>query len=200
MGMFSLARDVQHSNAMSEKRAKSVRIPQGCSRWTALTAAILIVGVCSCRAAGAGSKGTAVTKPAATGKISTTVSSGAGADRSELKDLLDGEPKGLVLQMLAYVLVILVVGGIAIIVVKKWAPKLHAGKGRNISMIETLYLGPRKTVHLIEASGRRFLIGAGNDNISMLTELTGGFPEVLESQSAGAGAESLEGETGAERK
>ncbi len=81
--------------------------------------------------------------------------------------------------MLAVVFVI-VLGVAAIYVSKKLLPKLAARPGREIRIIETVHLGPRKAVHLIEVGKRRFLIGSTNENIRKLAEVTAGFRDLSE--------------------
>ncbi|NQT03593.1 MAG: flagellar biosynthetic protein FliO, partial [Planctomycetes bacterium] len=50
--------------------------------------------------------------------------------------------------------------------------------GKEIRIAETVHLGPRKAVHLLEVGGRRFLIGSTNENITRLADLTGTLTEL----------------------
>jgi flagellar biosynthetic protein FliO len=65
----------------------------------------------------------------------------------------------------------LVVG--AIYFSKRLLPKITNLPGREIRIIETAHLGPRKAVHIIEIGSRRFLIGSTNENVTKLADLGG---------------------------
>ena len=73
-------------------------------------------------------------------------------------------------------LVALGVGGIYIS--KRFLPKITNMSDKEIRVIETVHLGPRKAVHLLEIGERRFLIGSTNENITRLADLTSVFTEV----------------------
>lgn len=99
--------------------------------------------------------------------------------------LSDGRTASTLWRMMAYILVILVVGAVGIVLVRKIGPKLGAvgGKGREISVIETIYLAPRKTLHLVQVGGRRFLLAGSRESTTMLSEVTQAFDEILKSKS-----------------
>lgn len=61
----------------------------------------------------------------------------------------------------------------AIYVSKKLLPKITSLQGKEIRIIETIHLGPRKAVHLLEIENRRFLIGSTNESITKLADLSG---------------------------
>ena len=61
----------------------------------------------------------------------------------------------------------------AIYVSKKLLPRITNLPGKEIRIVETVHLGPRKAVHLLEIGNRRFLIGSTNENITKLADLTG---------------------------
>jgi flagellar biosynthetic protein FliO len=61
----------------------------------------------------------------------------------------------------------------AIYVSKKLLPKITNLPGKEIRIIETIHLGPRKAVHLLQIENRRFLIGSTNENITKLADLSG---------------------------
>jgi len=90
-----------------------------------------------------------------------------------------GRQEFFVRTMLAVVFVI-VLGAAAIYVSRKLLPKIAARPGREIRIVETVHLGPRKAVHLIEVGKRRFLIGSTNENVRKLAEVTPGFPDLSE--------------------
>ena len=84
--------------------------------------------------------------------------------------------------MLASVIVILVLGGVALVVIKKFIPRLAVSTGKKISVLETIYLGPRLSVHLVDVAGQRFLLASTRDCISMLAEVAGAVGEDAEGQ------------------
>ena len=61
----------------------------------------------------------------------------------------------------------------AIYVSKKLLPKITNLPGKEIRIIETIHLGPRKAVHLLQIENRRFLIGSTNESITKLADLSG---------------------------
>jgi len=61
----------------------------------------------------------------------------------------------------------------AIYVSKKLLPKITNLPGKEIRIVETVHIGPRKAVHLLEIGNRRLLIGSTNENINKLADLTG---------------------------
>jgi flagellar biosynthetic protein FliO len=61
----------------------------------------------------------------------------------------------------------------AIYVSKKLLPKITNLPGKEIRIVETVHLGPRKAVHLLQIENRRFLIGSTNENITKLADLSG---------------------------
>ena len=79
--------------------------------------------------------------------------------------------------MIAVVLVI-VFGAAAVFITRKFLPKIARLQGKEIHVIETVHLGPRKSVHLIEIGKRRLLIGSTNENIRKLADLTEFSPEI----------------------
>ena len=85
-------------------------------------------------------------------------------------------------QMLASVVVILVLGGVALVVIKKFIPRLAVSTGKKISVVETIYLGPRLSVHLVKVAGQRFLLSSTRDHISMLAKVAGAVGEDPEGQ------------------
>ena len=69
------------------------------------------------------------------------------------------------------VLLVFVLGIAAIYVSKKLLPKITNVSGKEIRIIETIHLGPRKAVHLIEVCNQRLLIGSTNENIIKLADI-----------------------------
>jgi len=77
--------------------------------------------------------------------------------------------------LMASVLVILVLGGVAMIVVRRVLPKLGVTSSRRVRVLETTHLGARKAVHLLQVGSQRFLIGSTRERITHLAEVTMAF-------------------------
>lgn len=80
-------------------------------------------------------------------------------------------------KMMLAVFVVIALGSVAIYLSRKVLPKITNLHGKNIHVIETVHLGSRKTVHLIEVGSKRILIGSTPDNITKLADLTEAFPD-----------------------
>jgi flagellar biosynthetic protein FliO len=73
--------------------------------------------------------------------------------------------------MVAIVFVV-VLGAAAIYVSRRLLPKIARLPGKEIRIVETVHLGPRKAVHLLQIGQRRLLIGSTNENITKLADLS----------------------------
>jgi flagellar biogenesis protein FliO len=78
----------------------------------------------------------------------------------------------LMTTMMRSIFIIIILGGIAFYISKKFMPKLRPSSGHDINIRETIHLGPNKTMHLIEVGEKTFLVGSTSDNISMLADVT----------------------------
>lgn len=78
----------------------------------------------------------------------------------------------LFFKMMASVLLVVALGAGAIYISKKFLPKISNLTGKEIRIIETVHIGPRKTVHLLKVGKRRFLIGSTNESITKLADIT----------------------------
>ena len=74
--------------------------------------------------------------------------------------------------MLAATMVVLVLGVAAILVVKKVLPRIHRATGRRISVEETVYLAPRKAVHLVRVGSRTLLLASSPEAIVRLDDVS----------------------------
>jgi flagellar biosynthetic protein FliO len=85
----------------------------------------------------------------------------------------DYSPRGWEFSLRAVLAVLLVLALLiaALYVSKKYLPKIANLQGREIRVVETVHLGPRKAVHVLEVYNRRFLIGSTNENVTKLAEL-----------------------------
>ncbi len=77
----------------------------------------------------------------------------------------------LFFKMMVSVLFLIALGAAAIYVSRRFLPKITNLPGKEIRIAETVHLGPRKAVHLLEIGNRRFLIGSTNENITRLADL-----------------------------
>jgi len=79
---------------------------------------------------------------------------------------------GIYYRMMLAVLIVVVLGAAAIYVSKKLLPRITNVAGKEIRVVETVYLGPRKAVHVLEVANRRFLIGSTSENVTKLADIT----------------------------
>ena len=93
---------------------------------------------------------------------------------SDESGYLPGQGDFLFRAMLA-ILFVVILGIAAIYVSKKLLPQIAGVPGKEIRIVETVHLGPRKAVHLIDIGRRRFLIGSTNENVTKLADLNEDF-------------------------
>ena len=74
--------------------------------------------------------------------------------------------------MLLSILAVAGFGAGVVYVSKKLLPKISNLPGKQIRVIETHHLGPRKSIHLIATGSRRLLIGSTSETITMLADVT----------------------------
>jgi flagellar biogenesis protein FliO len=77
----------------------------------------------------------------------------------------------LFFRMMLSVGLIIGLGTAALYLSKRVLPKVGHAPGKEIHVLETAYLGPRKALHLVEIGGRRLLIASTNDCITMLASV-----------------------------
>ena len=77
----------------------------------------------------------------------------------------------LFLRMMSSVALVIVLGGAALYLSKKVLPKVTHAAGKEIRVMETAYLGPRKALHLVEIGNQRLLIGSTNESIATLAHV-----------------------------
>jgi len=78
-------------------------------------------------------------------------------------------------------------GGLALYLSKRVLPRAINPPGREIRIIETTYLGPRKALHLVEVGPRRLLLASTGDTLRMLASLEGLSPEIAAQSADEAG-------------
>ena len=103
----------------------------------------------------------------------TTTTSAPAGFRQGLREVQRGyDTTGLMWQMLAAMVVILVLGVLAYIVVKRLLPKIGRTSGKRISVLETVYLQPKKALHLIQVGSRRILIASSPEGLTRMDDVT----------------------------
>jgi flagellar biogenesis protein FliO len=75
-------------------------------------------------------------------------------------------------RMMLSVVVVIALGVGAVYLSKRVLPKVTSTAGKEIHIRETVYLGPRKALHLIEVGTHKLLIGSTSDRITPLAHLT----------------------------
>jgi flagellar biogenesis protein FliO len=75
-------------------------------------------------------------------------------------------------KMLASVSLVIAFGVAAIYVSRKLLPRIANLPGKQIRIVETAYIAPRKGIHLIQVGARRLLIASTNETITMLADVT----------------------------
>ncbi len=79
-------------------------------------------------------------------------------------------------KMLLSILVVAILGAAVVYTSKKLLPKISNLPGKQIRVVETSHLGPRKAIHLIQIGSRRLLIGSTSEAITMLSDVTDSGP------------------------
>ena len=79
---------------------------------------------------------------------------------------------GIYYRMMLAVLIVVVLGAAAIYVSKKLLPRITNLPGKEIRVVETVHLGPKKAVHVLEVGSRRLLIGSTSENVTKLADIT----------------------------
>ncbi len=116
--------------------------------------------------------------------VSAEAVAGSENSKSQSSSLFENDPnfstgksdrpssRELFFKMMVSVLFLIALGAAAIYVSRRFLPKITNLPGKKIRIAETVHLGPRKAVHLLEVGERRFLIGSTNENITRLADLT----------------------------
>ena len=75
-------------------------------------------------------------------------------------------------KMLLSISLVITLGIAVIYISKKLLPRLTNAQGKQICVIETAHIAPRKGIHLIQVGSKRLLVASTNENISMLADVT----------------------------
>jgi flagellar protein FliO/FliZ len=93
-------------------------------------------------------------------------------DRKEMS-LSSGVPTGSIVKMVSALLIVILSIYFCVFLLKKFMSRGYGGarKDRLLEVIESTYVGPKKTVSLVRVADRSVLIGVTDQSISVLTEL-----------------------------
>ncbi len=80
--------------------------------------------------------------------------------------------RAMLYKLCAAVGTVLVLGGIALYVLRVLVPKFGPVSKNRVKVVEVHHLGGRKVVHLIEVGHRQLLVGSTPTHISMLADVT----------------------------
>lgn len=75
-------------------------------------------------------------------------------------------------KLMLSVLLVAVLGAAAIYASRKLLPRITNLPGKKIRIVETVHLGPRKALHLVEIGDQRLLIGSTNESITRLADVS----------------------------
>ena len=150
-------------------------------KFVAFLVTAVIVGamlvVCSTQSA-TGESG--AEKPEAKGQGSkfTTGSLFAGDPNFSRKQDNTSGNKELFYKMMLSVLLVVALGAAAIYTSRKLLPRITNLPGKEIRIIETVHIGPRKTLHLLKIGNQSILLGSTGENITKLADVTDALADV----------------------
>ena len=84
---------------------------------------------------------------------------------------LDLASEGLFFKMMLSVGLVIVLGAATWYLSRKLLPRVAWAPGREIRVVDTSYLGPRKALHLVEVGGHKLLIGSTSESITPLAHV-----------------------------
>ena len=92
----------------------------------------------------------------------------------------------LFFKMMLSVSLVLGLGGAAFYLSRRVLPRVTQRTGKEIHILETACLGPRKALHLVEIGGQRLLIASTSDHVTMLTTVNEPWPDLSKAEIAEA--------------
>jgi flagellar biogenesis protein FliO len=92
----------------------------------------------------------------------------------------------LFFKMMLSIGLVLGLGGAGLYLSKRLLPRVTQRDGKEIHILETAYLGPRKALHLVEVGGQRLLIASTSDRVAMLTTVNETWPDLSKAEIAEA--------------
>ncbi|MHC5120460.1 MAG: FliO/MopB family protein, partial [Planctomycetota bacterium] len=93
--------------------------------------------------------------------------------QEEDEDIKSGNLQGsLYKQLMMMVAFVAVIGAGVWFFCKKMPGRWNPGKGKKIVVTETVNLGPRKLLHIVQLGTKQYLIGSTAENIRLLADVT----------------------------
>jgi flagellar biogenesis protein FliO len=80
--------------------------------------------------------------------------------------------KELFYKMMLSVLLVVALGAAAIYTSRKLLPRITNLPGKEVRIVETIHIGPRKTLHLLKIGNQCLLLGSTGENITKLADVT----------------------------
>ncbi len=90
----------------------------------------------------------------------------------------------IVYQMLVAAAIVVVLGVLTYVVIKKFVPGLRRPPEGGISIIASTYLGPKKTAHVLRVGSRKILVACWRDGVAPLGDVTDAFQAEATEQAA----------------
>jgi flagellar biogenesis protein FliO len=84
----------------------------------------------------------------------------------------------LFVKMMLSVLLVVALGVAAVYISRKVLPRINNLPGKQICILETAHLGPRKAVHLVKVGAQKLLIGSTHESITTLANVTDALTDV----------------------
>jgi len=103
-------------------------------------------------------------------------------DTGALPTLSDRDRPNVFGQMLVYVVVILALGAGVVFAAKRYFPRTSNAASSKLRVVDSVHLGPRKQLHVLEVGAQRFLLASCRDSVAMISELKSSFSEVYRQQ------------------
>ena len=143
---------------------------------TAVIVTAMLV-VCSTKSA-TGDSEPEKTKAKGQGSKFTTASLFAGDPNFSSKQDESSGNKELFYKMMLSVLLVVALGAAAIYTSRKLLPRITNLPGKEIRIVETVHIGPRKTLHLLKIGNQSLLLGSTGENITKLADVTDALADV----------------------
>ncbi len=147
---------------------------------TALTVGAMLV-VCSAQSA-TGESGAEKPEEKGQGSKFTAGSLFAGDPNFSRKQENTSGNKELFYKMMLSVLLVVALGAAAIYTSRKLLPRISNLPGKEIRIVETIHIGPRKTLHLLKIGNQCLLLGSTGENITKLADVTDALADVPEQE------------------
>jgi len=166
--------------------------------YACLTAVLLLVCGPLCRGAAAQSSEPPAGGPALVNTPTVSTTPADAPQQTELSRILRDSPDrregigsskrgiaSMLGMLLGYLAVIAILAGVAVFVVKRIFPRIGASQagGRQIQVVETAHLGPRKTVFLLRVGSRKILVGSSREGMANLGDVTDALEEPRQTES-----------------